>query len=77
MAREEDNVGSCVDEGSSSTSYEDVLPRVDVVGVITWLRHIEESRAYAFWKKFSFPPNVRVSFSSSGPHLQTVRKRID
>ena len=40
--------------------------RVDTARVITWLRSIGEPRAYIFWKKFSFSPNVRVLFSSSG-----------
>ena len=44
----EDNIGSHADKGPSSTSSEDVPSRVDAVGVITWLRPIVESRAYAF-----------------------------
>ena len=43
MAREEDNIGSHIDEGLSSTSFEDVPLRVDTVGVITWLRLVGES----------------------------------
>ena len=35
MARREDNVGSRVDEGSSSSSFENVPSRVDATGVIT------------------------------------------
>ena len=62
MARGEDNVESCVDESSSSTSSEDVPSRVDANGVITWLKLVREASANAFWMKFSFPPNVRVSF---------------
>ena len=65
MTRGEDNVGSRMDEGSSSTSYEDVSLRVDVIGVITCLRPVRESKVDAFWKKLSFPPNAQVSFSSS------------
>ena len=33
------------------------------------LRSVGESRANPFWKKFSFPPNVRVLFSSLGPRF--------
>ena len=69
MAREEDNVGTRVDKGPSSTSYEDVPSRVDATGVITWLRLVGKPRVDVFWKKISFPPNVRVSFSSSRPHF--------
>ena len=58
MTRGEDNVGSHMDEGSSSTSYEDVSLCVDAIGVITCLRPVGESRVDAFWKKFSFPPNT-------------------
>ena len=65
MARGECNVGHRVDEDLPSTS-EEALSRVDITEVITWLRLVGESRASAFWKKFSFPPNVRVSFPSSG-----------
>ena len=69
MAREEDIVESCVGEISSSTSFEDVPSRVNANGVITWLRPVGEARTYAFWRKFSFPPNVQVSFPSTGPHF--------
>ena len=68
MTKEEDNVESCVDESSSSTSYEDVPSLVDANGVITWLRPVGEARENTFWRKFSFPPNVRVSFPFSGLH---------
>ena len=71
MARGEDNVGSRMDEDLSSTSSEDDSLRVEAAGVITWLILVGESRANAFWKKFSFPPNVRVSFSSSRPRFAT------
>ena len=40
-----------------STSKE-ALSRADVIGVIKWLKPVGESRVDAFWKKFSFPPNV-------------------
>ena len=69
MARGEDNVGSCVNEGPFSTSSEDVPSRVYATRVITWLRPDKESQANAFWEKFTFPPNVRVSFPSSRPHF--------
>ena len=72
MAYRGDNVGSCGDEESSSSSsgsFGDVLSRTDANGVLTWLRPIGESRADAFWKRFSFPPHVRVSFSTLGPQF--------
>ena len=48
MARGEDNVESCMDKGSSSTSFEDVPSHVDTNGVIMWLKHVGEARADAF-----------------------------
>ena len=69
MARGEDNVGSRVDEGLSLTSYENLSSHVDTAGVITWFRPVEESKADKIWKKFSFLPNVWVSFSLSGPRF--------
>ena len=74
MARGEYNIRSHVDEGSSSTSYEDVPSRVDAARVIIWLKTIRKSWAYAFWKKFSFPSNVRVYFSSLRPRLTACTK---
>ena len=56
-----------VDEESPSTLFSEVLSRANATRVIMWLIPIEEYRANAFWKKFSFPPYVQVSFSSSGP----------
>ena len=44
MARGEDNVGSRVDEGPSSTSSGDFPSRVDAIGVIMVLRPVGESR---------------------------------
>ena len=67
MATGEGNVGRPKDEDLPSTS-EEALSRADATGVIMWLKPVGESRADAFWKKFSFPPNVRVSFPSLGPH---------
>ena len=69
MARREDNIGSHRDEGPSSTSSQDVPSCVNAAGIITWLILVGESRADTFWKKFSFPPNVQVSFSFSGPRF--------
>ena len=74
MARGEDNVGSHVNEGPSLTSSEDVPSHVDTTGVITWTRPVEEFWAYTFWKKFSFPLNVRFLFSSSRPHFPNCTK---
>ena len=65
-----DNVGSFRDEESSSSSYGvfgEVLSRADANKVLTWLRPTRKPQADAFWKRFSFPPQVRVYFSSSGP----------
>ena len=67
MAKGEGNVGHRVDEDLPST-YEEALLRADATGAITWLITIRKSGADAFWKKFSFPPNVQVSFPSSRPH---------
>ena len=69
MARGEDNVGRCVDEDPPSTSAKEVPSHVDANGVMMWLRPVGESRADAFWKKFSFPPKARVSFPSLGPQF--------
>ena len=69
MASGEDNVGSRVDEEPPSTLSREVLSCADAIEVITWLRPVGESKADAFWKKFSFPPYVRVSFSSSRPQF--------
>ena len=44
---------------------------IDVVGVITWLKPVEEARADAFSKKYSLPPNIRVSFPSSRAQFVT------
>ena len=60
-------VGGHGDKGPSSTSSEGIPSRVDTTRVITWLRPVGEHRANAFWKKFSFPSNVRVSFPPLGP----------
>ena len=66
IAGGEDNLKVYVDEGLPSSSLEGVPSRVDATRVITWLSLVWESWADAFWKKFSFPPNIRVLFSSSG-----------
>ena len=47
----------------------------DAKGVITSLRPVGESRANVFWKIFSFPPHVRVSFSTSGPQFVACTNR--
>ena len=69
MVRGEDNVGGRRDKGPSSTSSKDVPSLVDTTRVIMWLRPVREPQVDAFWKKFSFPSNVWVYFSSSGPHF--------
>ena len=67
MARGEGNVGRHVDEDLPST-FEEAFLLVDAIGVITWLRLVGEFRVDGFWKKFSFPLNVWVSFPSLRPH---------
>ena len=74
MARGEDNVGSSVDEGPSSTSYEDLPLRVDATGVITWPIPVGEPRTDKFLKIFSFPPNIWVPFSSLRPRFADYTK---
>ena len=69
MATGEHHLGSNADEDLPSSSS-----RVNVVWVIMWLRPIREPRTDAFWKKFSFPPNARVFFSSSRPRFVTCTK---
>ena len=72
MAGGGDYVGSCMGEEPSSSSYGafgEVFSRVDANGVITWIRPIGESRADAFWKRFSFPPHVHALFLSLGPQF--------
>ena len=61
MASGGDNIGSHMDEEPSSTLFREVLLHADATRVIAWLKPIRESRADAFWKKFSFPPYVWVS----------------
>ena len=63
------DLGSYVDEEISSSSFEDIPSQVDSAGVIKWLRSVGEARANSFWKRYSFPPNVWVSFPSSRPHF--------
>ena len=43
-----------------------ILSRADPNGVITWLKPVREAHTDAFWKKYSFPPRVRVASLSSG-----------
>ena len=69
MANRGNYVGSRLDKELPSTLSGEVLSSTNATGVITWLKPIGESRADAFWKKFSFPPYVRVSFSSSRPQF--------
>ena len=68
MATGEGNVGRHVDEDLPST-FEEALSCADAIGVITWLKPVKESRVDVFWKKFSFSPNIRASFPSSGPYF--------
>ena len=78
MAGRGDSVGSCVDEESSSSSFEtskEVLSCADANIVITWIRPVGESREDAFWKRFYFPLYVSVSFSSSGPQFVAYTNR--
>ena len=69
MATGRDNLTSSRDEASSTSSSRlsrDILSRVDAYGTLTRLKLVEQARADAFWKRFSFPPQIRVSFSTSG-----------
>ena len=69
MAKEEDDVGSRVDENPASTLTEEVLSCADATRVIMWLKLVGESKENAFWKKIFFPPNVWVSLSSTRPQF--------
>ena len=42
---------------------------MDTNEVIMWLKPVGEARVDVFWRKFSFPPNIWVSFPSLGPHF--------
>ena len=69
MAYKGDNVGSCGDEESSSSSsgaFGEFLSCMDANRVLTWLRLIGDSWANAFYKRFSFIPHVWVSCSTLG-----------
>ena len=70
MVGGEVDLGSYADEEISSSFFEDVPSRVDVV-VFIRLRLVGEAPAYAFWKIYSFPPNVWVSFPSLSSHFTT------
>ena len=65
-------------EGHPRSNANEDLPSssscVNIFGIITWLKPIGEPQANALWKKFSFPPNVRVLFSSSGPRFVACTK---
>ena len=66
MARGKGDLGSNMVENLPSSFW-----LIDAAWAITWLRSVGESRANTFWKKFSFPPNVRALFSSMGPLFAT------
>ena len=53
----------------SSPLSGEVTSRVDANGVLTRLKPVGDPNADAFWRKYSFPPQVRVSFPSSGPQF--------
>ena len=67
MARGEDSVGIRNGKGLPSTYFKDVPSCVDFTGVKTWLKPVGEPQVEAFWKKFSFPPNVWVLSMFSEP----------
>ena len=69
MGGRDDEPGSYADEEISSSTLEDVPLLIDAVGVIMWLRSVGEPRADTFSKRYSFPPNIQLSFSSSKPHF--------
>ena len=47
----------------------EVLSHADANGVLTWLKPVRDPRMDAFWRKYTFPPQVRVSFPSLGPQF--------
>ena len=66
MAKGEDSFGSCDGEGPPSTSSEDVLLRVDSVGIVMWLKPVGESGPTRFGRSFPFLP---MSRSCLGPRV--------
>ena len=70
MAKGEGYLGSNMDEDLPLS-----FSLVNSVRVITWLRPVGESWADTFWKKFSFPPNVKVLFSSSWPRFAACTEK--
>ena len=66
-----------MDEDVPSSSSEDVPSRADAAGVITWLKPVGESQAYAFWKKFFFLPMSRFYFLPRGLVLRLVQRMIE
>ena len=63
------DLGCPNDQETSSSSFEDVPSCVNAGGFITWLISIREVRADTFWKRYSFPPNVQLSFPLLRPHF--------
>ena len=80
MACRGDNARSFRDEelfASSSGVSGKVLSCTNANGVLTRLRPIRESRADAFWKRFTFPPKSGCPFPPLGPSLWPARMRIE
>ena len=53
----------------SLPASKEVLYYVDPNGVITWPKPIKEPCTDAFWRKYFFPPQIRVAFPSSSSHF--------
>ena len=70
MANREDDLGSHVNKDLPSSSS-----CVDTARVIMWLKTVGESRADAFWKKFSFPPMSGFYFLPRGLFLPIARRK--
>ena len=77
MAKGEDNTGSRVDEGLPLTFFEDFPLCVNVVGVITWLRHDGESRQMHFGRNFPFLLKSKFPFLPRDLILRHVRRKTE
>ena len=60
----------------SPPAFGEVLSLTDPNGVITWLKHVGEPRANAFWRKYSFPPQVRFAFPSSSSQFAACTNMV-
>ena len=78
MAHGKRSTDGCASEEPplSLPAFEEVLSYVDPNSVITWLKPFGELRANAFWRKYSFPPQVRVAFPSLGSQFAACTDMI-